>query len=207
MIPELINNFELVSYATHMIKNPSFHPKINLLIHQILCPKSQALPASINSNVQFHLARETPVKFLHVTEYLETTYGNGHFTYYSQCFVKGVPFQVHSPINKQVDDSALVYVDDSKNLHLGIIVGIVKLKSSSEVLFIIGKAKANGYDSFLLHGMGYKNDCFVYATFENPPQTVSINYKSIKEKVAYRLDDSHNSICEFHLFPNLLEST
>ncbi|CAF3624573.1 unnamed protein product, partial [Rotaria socialis] len=76
------------------------------------------VPTSINQNIQPHLAHETPVKVLHVTTYLETTYGKGQFTHYSSYFVKGVAFTVHCPTNKQVDNSAVVYADESDNLHL-----------------------------------------------------------------------------------------
>ncbi|CAF1459034.1 unnamed protein product [Rotaria sp. Silwood1] len=207
IIPELINNFELVSHATDILKNPSFHPKIALLIHQMLFSKRRAVPTCISPNIEIHLAHPTTVKFLHVATYLETTYGKKQFTHYSLCFVKGVTFKVHCPTNKQVDDSALVYVDESDNIHLGVIAGIVKLKDTGNILFIVDEAKIIGYDSFLLNGTEYINDFFIFATLKTPRTTVSIHYDSIREKVAYRSDENLNSVWEFHLFPNRQEST
>ncbi|CAF3819184.1 unnamed protein product [Rotaria sp. Silwood1] len=167
----------------------------------------RAVPTFISPNIEIHLAHPTTVKFLHVATYLETTYGKEQFTHYSLCFVKGVTFKVHCPTNKQVDDSALVYVDESDNIHLGVIAGIVKLKDTGNILFIVDEAKIIGYDSFLLNGTEYINDFFIFATLKTPRTTVSIHYDSIREKVAYRSDENLNSVWEFHLFPNRLEST
>ncbi|CAF1422199.1 unnamed protein product [Rotaria sordida] len=119
----------------------------------------------------------------------------------------GVAFKVHCPTNKQVDDSALVYVDESDNIHLGVIAGIVKLKHAGNILFIVDEAKIIAYDSFLLNGTEYINDFFIFAKLKNPRTTVSIHYDSIREKVAYRSGENLNSVWEFHLFPNRLEST
>ncbi|CAF2862287.1 unnamed protein product [Rotaria sp. Silwood2] len=173
----------------------------------MLFSKRRAVPTSINSNIHIHLTRATPVKCLHLAMYLDNTYGKGQFIHYSSCVVQGVPFKVHCPTNKQVDDCAVVYVDESKDLRLGIIVGIVKLKHTGEILFMVDEAKISGYDSFFLNGKEYVNHFFIFSKLANPRSTVSIRYNSIREKVAYRLDENFSSICEFYLFPNRLEST
>ncbi|CAF4195909.1 unnamed protein product [Rotaria magnacalcarata] len=179
VISELINNFELSNYATTILKNHYFHPKVALLINQILSSKRRAVPKSIEQNIVIHLARATPIEFSHV----------------------------HRPSNSQVDDSALIYVDDSNNIRLGVIVGIIRLITTTNIIFIIDQAKIMDCDFFLLNGIKYINDLLVYTQFPTPPNTISIGYNSIIEKAAYRFDQHQNSICEFHLFPNLLEST
>lgn len=190
-----------------MVKQSSFHPKIELLVRQILSSKRQAVPTANSSNTRIHLTRETCIQYPHVVTYLENTYGKEQFTYYSLCSVKGVQFKVHLVKSTQVDDSAVVYTDGFDDLHIGMIVGIIKLKHNDEILFIIDEAKINGYDFFLLNGTKYINNFFVFVTLKTPRNIVSIHYDSIQEKVAYRLDNCTDSICEFHLFPNRLEST
>ena len=81
------------------------------------------------------------------------------------------------------------------------------LTATSRVKFIIDKVHINGYDFFQYDGTEYINDLFVYANLPSPPETTSIDYDSIREKVAFRLDRNVSSLCEFHIFPNLLEST
>ncbi|CAF2896565.1 unnamed protein product [Rotaria sp. Silwood2] len=202
-----MNNVELISHATTALKNPSFHPKIAVLINQIKCSKKRAVPTCIRPDVDIRLSQTTCVKFLHVTTYLENTYGKNQYTHHTLCFYKEVPFKVHHSSNNQVDDSALIYSDESNNLHLGLIVGIIQLKATSEIKFIIDTVQVTGYDSFSLNGTEYKNNLFIYTMMPTPPHTVSINYTSIREKVAYRKDANMNSLCEFYIFPNLLEST
>ncbi|CAM4840057.1 unnamed protein product [Rotaria magnacalcarata] len=207
VISELINNFELSNYATTILKNHYFHPKVALLINQILSSKRRAVPKSIEQNIVIHLARTTPIAFSHVAIYIDKIYGKGQYTYHSLCFCEDVPLKVHRPSNSQVDDSALIYVDDSNNIRLGVIVGIIRLITTTNIIFIIDQAKIMDCDFFLLNGIKYINDLLVYTQFPTPPNTISIGYNSIIEKAAYRFDQHQNSICEFHLFPNLLEST
>ncbi|CAF3015504.1 unnamed protein product [Rotaria socialis] len=131
----------------------------------------------------------------------------GIFTHYSSYIAKDVAFKIHCPTNKQVDNSTVVYADESNNLHLGIIAGIVKLKHTDEILFIVDQAKISGYGSFSLNGTEYTNDFFIFAMLTKPRSIVSIHYNAIQEKVAYRLHEKLDSVFEFHLFPNRLEST
>ncbi|CAF4926191.1 unnamed protein product, partial [Rotaria socialis] len=51
----------------------------------------------------------------------------------SLCFCEDVPFKVHRPSNSQADDSALIYVDDSNNIRLGVIVGIIRLIATTNI--------------------------------------------------------------------------
>ena len=53
----------------------------------------------------------------------------------------------------------------------------------------------------------YINELFIYTTLPSPPNTISIHYNLIKEKIAYGVDNNLNSLYEFHAFPNILEST
>ncbi len=207
ILTELMNNFELISHATTVLKNPSFHPKTALLINQILSSTRRAVPTCIRPDIDIRLARTTPVKFLHVTTYLENMYGKNQYTHHTLCFYQEVPFKVHHSTNNQVDDSALVYSDESNRAHLGIIVGIIRLKTTNEIIFIIDEAPFIGYDSFSLNGTEYINELFIYTMMPTPPRTISISYGSIREKIAYRKDENTNLFCEFHIFPNLQEST
>ncbi|CAF4541389.1 unnamed protein product, partial [Rotaria socialis] len=184
VISELINNFELSNYATTILKNHYFHPKVALLINQILSSKRRAVPKSIEQNIVIHLARATPIAFSHVAIYIDKIYGKGQYTYYSLCFCEDVPFKVHRPSNSQVDDSALIYVDDSNNIRLGVIVGIIRLITTTNIIFIIDQAKIMDCDFFLLNGIKYINDLLVYTQFPTPPNTISIGYNSIIEKAA-----------------------
>lgn len=202
-----MNNFELISHATTLLKEPSFHPQIALIIHQMISSKRRAVPKSINPNSHIHLTRTIPVKCSDLAIYLESTYGKGQYFHYSSCVVQSVLFKVHSPKNKQVDDCAVLYVNECQNLRLGIIIGIIKLKLTGEILFIVDEAIVSGYDSFDLDRQAYKNEFCIFAKLAKPRQIISIRYNSIKEKVAYRFDENLNYICEFYLFPNRLEST
>lgn len=74
ILKQLINNFEHQSYATTNLKNPAFHPKIALLIHQIFSSKRRAIPTSLMSHNVVCLSRSTVSAFPHVTEYLENIY-------------------------------------------------------------------------------------------------------------------------------------
>jgi hypothetical protein len=67
-----------------------------------------------------------------------------------------------------MDDSVVIYSDQSNTFHLGIIVGIVKLKTTDEIIFITAKANVNGGDSFKLDGIEYINDLFIDATLLIP---------------------------------------
>ena len=207
IVTELMSNFELISHATILLDNPSFHPKITHLINQILSSKRRAIPKLIIPDTDIRLARGASTKHSHVSTYLELTYGKDQYTYYSMCFFKDVPFKARSTSNSQVDDSAVIYSDEFDNFHLGMIAGIIRLKATGDILFVIDEASFNGHDSFLLNGNKYINELFIYATLPTPPNTISIRYNSIKEKIAYRLYGNLNSLCEFHIFPNLLEST
>ncbi len=207
VLTELINNFELICHATTTAKNPSFHPKISLLINQIVSSKRRAIPTCIKPDIDIRLGRATPVQFFYVTKFLDNKYGKNQYTHHTICFYQEVPFKVHRYIDNQVDDLAVIYSDESGNLHLGIIVGIIQLKRTNEIKFIIDEAEIYGYDSFSLNGAEYINNLFLYSMFPNPPHTTSVSYNSIKEKIAYRKDEIRHSIYEFFIFPNLLEST
>ena len=50
-------------------------------------------------------------------------------------------------------------------------------------------------------------DFDILIDLDREKRTVSINYDSIREKVAYQRDENSTSRYVFHLFPNLLEST
>ncbi len=204
---ELINNFELISNATNVLKTSSFHPKIALLINQILSSKKRALPTCIRPNIDIRLSKTAPIKFPHIITYLEIMYGKNQYTHHVLCFYREVPFRVHHSVDNQVDDSALIYSDESNNFHIGMIVGIIQLKTTGEIKFIIDEAEVLGCDSFSMNGVEYINELFIYAQRPTPPRTVSINYDAIREKVAYRKDKYLHSFCEFYSFPNLLEST
>ncbi|CAF1376494.1 unnamed protein product [Rotaria sordida] len=118
-----------------------------------------------------------------------------------------IPFRIHRSGTNQVDDSAVIYSDQSNTLHLGIIVGIVKLKTTDEIIFIIDKANINGCDSFKLDNIEYINDLYIDATLPMPRETISLKFEFIKRKVAYRIDENSRLICGFQIFPNVLEST
>ncbi len=207
VLPELINNFEYVVHATTVLQKPLFHPRISLLVKQILASKKHAVPTYENQKAYIHLGRATPVIFSHVLSYLDATYGEGQYTHHSLCFHQEIPFRVHRSGTNQVDDSALIYSDQSNILHLGVIVGIIQLKTTGQVLFMIDKANIHGCDSFTLDGVQYSNDLFIDATLLMPRETVSIQFEYIKKKVAYRVDESSRSIRGFQIFPNVLEST
>jgi hypothetical protein len=134
-------------------------------------------------------------------------YGNNQYTHHVLCFYREVPFRVHQSIDNQVDDSALIYSDELNNFHIGIIVGIIQLTTTGEIKFIMDEAEVLGCDSFSINRSDYTNELFIYAQRPTRPRTVSINYDSIREKVAYRKDKYLQSYYEFYLFPNLLEST
>ena len=202
-----MNNFELISHATTDLNNPSFHPKITLLINQILSSKRRAVPRCIKPDMDIHLAHRTPVNFLHVATYLENMYGKDQLVHHSLCFYQGVPFKIHQSTNKQVDNSAVLYSDKWNNLRIGIIVGIIRLKVSNDLIFVIDQAQVLGNDSFSILGTKFINELCVYAKMPDPPNTNSITYDSIKEKVAYRMDRNKKQFYEFNIFPNLLEST
>ena len=94
----------------------------------------------------------------------------------------------------------MIYSDELNNFHLGIITGIIRLKAIGGIEFIIDEANFNDHDSFVLNG----NEFFIYAILPTPPNTIS---NSIKEKIEYKLNDNLNSLCEFHIFPNIVELT
>ncbi len=81
------------------------------------------------------------------------------------------------------------------------------MKTTKDIIFIIHQAEIVGFDKFSLDQVEYVNDFLVYAKNSNPPNIVSINYKSIKEKVAYRKDPKTKKTTEFYIFPNLVEDT
>ncbi|CAM4787189.1 unnamed protein product [Rotaria magnacalcarata] len=82
-------------------------------------------------------------------------------------------------------------------------VGIIQLKTTKDIIFIIDQAEIVGFDTFSLDRIEYVNDFLVYTKHSNPPTIISINYKSIKEKVAYRKDPKLKTLTEFYIFPNL----
>ncbi|CAM4985947.1 unnamed protein product [Rotaria socialis] len=207
ILKQLINNFEHQSYATTILKNPAFHPKIALLIHQIFSSKRRAIPTSLMSHNVVCLSRSTVSAFPHVTEYLENIYTKDQYTHHSTCFYQNVAFAVHHSKHTQVDNSAVIYFDHFNNLHIGIIMGIIQLKTTKDIIFIIDKAEIVGFDTFSLDQIEYVNDFLVYAKHSNPPTIVSIGYKTIKEKVAYRKDPKVKTSTEFYIFPNLVEDT
>ena len=206
VLEQLINNFELISHATNVFKSRSFHPKIALLIRQILSSNRRAMPTSIKIDTDFCLARPTPA-FPHVAKYIETMYGNAQYSHHSLCFYRNVPFTIHRSTHKQVDNSAAIYSDHLNNLHIGIIIGIIQLKPANNLIFIIDQADIMGFDSFSADGIQYVNDFLVYAKHSSPPNMVSIGYNSIREKVAYRKDAKMNAFSQFYIFPNLVEET
>ena len=117
-------------------------------------------------------------------------------------------FDIPNDLNKRKKDFFLnerVIVDF--NHHIGFIVGIIRLKETKEIKFIMNEADVFGYDSFSLDRTPYINDLLIHAVMPTPRRTVSINYHSIKEKVAYQRDENSTSHYVFHFFPNLLEST
>ncbi|CAF2093187.1 unnamed protein product, partial [Rotaria magnacalcarata] len=206
ILKQLINNFEHQSYATTILKNPAFHPKIALLIHQIFSSKRRAIPTSLMSHNVVCLSRSTVSAFPHVTEYLENIYTKDQYTHYSTCFYRNVAFTVHHSKHTQVDNSTVIYFDHFNNLHIGIIIGIIQLKTTKDIIFIIDQAEIVGFDTFSLDQIEYVNDFLVYAKHSNPPTIVSIGYKTIKEKVAYRKDPKVKTSAEFYIFPNLVEN-
>ncbi len=153
------------------------------------------------------LARTTPPAFPHVTKYLEDMYGKDQYSHHSLCFYRNVPFIIHHSTDKQVDNSAVIYSDHLNNLHIGIIIGIIQLKATKDLIFIIDQADIIGFDSFSAGGIEYINDFLGYAEHSSPPNIVSINYNSIREKVGYRKDSQMKTFSEFHIFPNLVEET
>lgn len=86
-------------------------------------------------------------------------------------------------------------------------MGIIQLKTTKDIIFIIDQAEIVGFDTFSLDQIEYVNDFLVYAKHSNPPTIVSISYKSIKEKVAYRKNSKVKTSTEFYIFPNLVEDT
>jgi hypothetical protein len=206
VMKQLINNFELISHATTIYKNPAFHPKIALLIHQILSSKRCAMPPSIKTDTDICVARATPA-YPHVTKYLENIYGKDQYSHHSLCFYRNVPFTIQHSTHKQVDNSAVIYSDHLNNLHIGIIIGIIQLRATKDLIFIIDQADIIGFDSFSLDGIEYVNDFLVYAKHSNPPNIVSINSNSIREKVGYKKDSKTRTFSEFYIFPNLVEET
>jgi hypothetical protein len=129
-----------------VFKNRAFHPKIALLIHQILSSKKRAMPTSIKKDTDLCLARATPPAFPHVTKYLENMYGKDQYSHHSLCFYRNVPFAIHHSTHKQVDNSAVIYYDHLNNLHIGIIIGIIQLKATKDLIFIIDQADITGFD-------------------------------------------------------------
>jgi hypothetical protein len=109
--------------------------------------------------------------------------------------------------DKQVDNSAVIYSDLSKNLHIEIIIAIIQLKASKDPIFIIDQADITGFDSFSMGGIEYINDFLVYAKHSNPPNIVSIKYDSSSKKVGYRKDLLIKTFSEFQIFPKLVEET
>jgi hypothetical protein len=81
------------------------------------------------------------------------------------------------------------------------------LKTTKDIIFIIDRAEIVGFDKFSLDQVEYVSDFLVYAKHSNPPNIVSIIYKSIKDKVAYRKDPKTKTTTEFYIFPNLVEDT
>ena len=207
ILAELVNNFEHHSHCITALKNSSFHPKIALLIDQIQSSKKRALPTHIKPNIDIRLAQVAAIRFLHVASFLDNTYGKDRYTYHNLCFYQEVPFKVHHGTSNQVDDSALIYVDRLDNHHIGFIMGIIRLKETKEIKFIMNEADIFGCDSLSLDRTQYINDLLIHAVMPTPRRTVSINYDSVREKVAYRRDENSTSRYVFHLFPNLLEST
>lgn len=123
ILKQLVTKFELLSYATTIFKNPGFHPKIALLIHQIFSSKRRAMPTPLTLHNLVYLTRSTVCGFAHATEYLENLYAKDQYTYHSACFYRNVAFTVHHSTRKQVDNSAVIYSDHFNNLHLVIIIG------------------------------------------------------------------------------------
>ena len=153
------------------------------------------------------LSRPIVSAFPRVTKYLENIYARDQYTQHSTCFYRNVAFTVHHSTHTQVDNSAVIYFDHFNNLHIGIIIGIIQLKTTKDIIFIIDQAEIVGFDTFSLDQIEYVNDFLAYAKHLNPPTIVSINYKSIKQKVAYRKDPKVKTSTEFYLFPNLVEDT
>jgi hypothetical protein len=83
----------------------------------------------------------------------------------------------------------------------------VQLKATKDIIFIIDRADIIGFDSFSADRIEYVNGFLIYAKQSNPPNIVSINYNSIREKVGSRKDSQMKTFSEFHIFPNLVEET
>ena len=207
VLSELINNLELAAHSTTILRQRSFHPTISLLIQQFLASKKYAVPTLENKNDKCRLGNATSALFPHALSYLKATYGEGEYVHHSLYFHHGIPFTVHRSCASQIDDSAVMYTDDSNTLYIGIIVGIIRLKRNSQVLFLVEKSKIHGYDAFSLDNIQYINDFSIDTTTIMPPEIISLKFESIKQKVAYRVNENTTTICGFHIFPNLLEST
>jgi hypothetical protein len=82
--------------------------------------------------------------FSHVLSYLNTIYGKRQYTDHLLCFYQDIPFRIHSSDTNQVDDLAIIYSDQFNTLHLGVIVGIVRLKITGEVVSNIDKVNIHG---------------------------------------------------------------
>jgi hypothetical protein len=80
-----------------------------------------------------------------------------------------------------VDDSVVIYSDQFNTLHLGIIVGIVNLKTIDEIIFIIDEANICGCDSFKLDGIEFINDLYIDATLLVPRETISLKFEFLKK--------------------------
>ncbi|CAF1515125.1 unnamed protein product [Adineta ricciae] len=207
ILKQLMNKFELLSYATTLFTKPDFHPKVALLINQIFSSKRRALPTCLTLHNVTSLTRSTVSPSSHVTEYLGKLCAKDHYTHYSTCFYRNVAFTIHRSNNKQVDNSAVMYSDHSNNLQLGIIIAIIQLTSTKDIVIIIDQADVVGFDRFSQNQTEYINDFVAYAKHSDPPHIVSIDCKSIREKVAYRKDPNVLTSVEYYIFPNLVEET
>lgn len=141
------------------------------------------------------------------SEYLKNMYAKDQYTYHSTCFYRIVTFTVQHSTHKQVDNATVTYFDHFNNLQIGIIIGIIQLKATKDIIFIINQADIVGFDIFSLDRIEYFNGFLVYAKHTNLPTIVSINYKSVRAKVAYRKDPKVKTSTEFYIFPNPVEDT
>ena len=173
----------------------------------MLSSKRRAIPKSIIQDTDIHLVRAALAEIVNVSTYLQRTCCKEQYIHYTICFLKETPFKVRSMNNSQVVDSAVIYSGEFNNFHPGIITGIVRLKATGNILFIVDEANFGGHDSMVLNGNAYINELFIYATLPSPLNTISIHYNLIKEKITYRVEDNLNSLYKFHAFPNILEST
>jgi hypothetical protein len=204
VVPELVNNINIVQCATIQFNNIKCSAPIKLFIRRLLSSKRHAFPNQmvINGNMFIRLGRKLKLANDHlVMVHLHNTH-IFNFNLYRTCWKNNVRFSVveFSTTNKTCD-SCVLYKDQYQT-KCGFITAIV-YDAKQECYAVLHKVNTDRQDSLMFKNKNVINPFIFWGHLTDPPQMLVVHFNDIIVKLAYSKQETFH----FYRYPNVVEST